>query len=172
MMLILVAMVFMAIKVSFTACPPSLASRFALAAMPSVTLAFSVFCAMEADICSTLALVSSTDAACSVLAWLMLWAVTEISSEALARPSDALRTSLMICDSRWFMPSMARSRAAVSSRPSASMRWVRSPAARRSAISTAARRGRVMLRLIRMPSRMPKATPTEMIPISITRLCS
>ncbi len=44
-----------------------------------------------------LALVSSTEAACSVLAWLMLWAVAETSSEALARPSAELRTSLMIC---------------------------------------------------------------------------
>ncbi len=66
--------------------------------MPSVTLAFSVFWVMEADICSTLALVSSTEAACSVLAWLMLWAVAEISSEALARESADRRTSPMI----WF----------------------------------------------------------------------
>jgi hypothetical protein len=38
--------------------------------MLSVTLAFSVFWVMEADICSIEALVSSTLAACSLAAWL------------------------------------------------------------------------------------------------------
>ncbi|KFB66326.1 MAG: hypothetical protein CAPSK01_004374 [Candidatus Accumulibacter vicinus] len=66
MMPILSAMLFIASTVLPTASPPSLASWAALTAMPSVTLAFSVFWTIEALICSMLAVVSSTDAACSL----------------------------------------------------------------------------------------------------------
>jgi hypothetical protein len=55
-----------AATVERTASPPSPASCAALPAMPSVTLAFSVFCAIEADICSIAALDSSAAAACSL----------------------------------------------------------------------------------------------------------
>ncbi|MNG14706.1 hypothetical protein D3C84_984810 [compost metagenome] len=67
--------------------------------MPSVTLAFSVFWEIDADICSIDADVSSTDAACTEADWLILWAVAEISSEALDSESAELRTSPMICES-------------------------------------------------------------------------
>ncbi len=104
--------------------------------MPSVTLAFSVFCAMEADICSIEALVSSTDAACSEAPWLMLWAVAEICSEALVRASALLRTSPMICASFSLMPLIAASMLLVS--PSRVLTSVlRSPAAMRLTTSTA-----------------------------------
>lgn len=93
------AMVFIAATVSFTARPPSEASLLALPAMPSVTLAFSVFWAMDADICSIDAEVCSTEAACSEADWLMLWAVAEISSEALDSESAEPRTSPMISES-------------------------------------------------------------------------
>ena len=54
---------------------PTTATLDALPAMPSVTLALSVFCLIEADICSTEAEVSSTLAACSLEACERLCAV-------------------------------------------------------------------------------------------------
>ena len=68
MMPILCAICFIAATVWRTASPPSLASRDAFDAMPSVTFAFSVFWLIEAVICSIEALVSSTLAACSLVA--------------------------------------------------------------------------------------------------------
>ena len=65
MMPILLAMLFMSSTVLLTASPPSAASFADFDAMPSVTLAFSVFCEIDAVICSIDAVVSSTDAACS-----------------------------------------------------------------------------------------------------------
>ena len=82
MMPIFLAICFIAATVCFTASPPSPACLAALVAMPSVTLAFSVFCVIEAVICSTEALVSSTLAACSLEAWLIDCAVALTSSEA------------------------------------------------------------------------------------------
>ena len=93
MMPILPAICFIAARVCSTAWPPSIASFAALPAMPSVTLALSVFCAIEAVICSTEALVSSTLAACSLEAWLMDCAVALTSSEAADRASAAVKTS-------------------------------------------------------------------------------
>ena len=69
---------------------------------------------MEADICSIEAEVSSTDAACSEADWLMLWAVAEISSDALPSESAELRTSEMICARRSDMLLMASSMLPVS----------------------------------------------------------
>jgi hypothetical protein len=67
-MLILAAICFIAATVCVTASPPSPASGLALVAMPSVTLALSLFCVIEADIMSIEAVVSSTDEACSLAA--------------------------------------------------------------------------------------------------------
>ena len=55
-----------AATVSVTARPPSAALLVPSADMPSATLALSVFCLIDADICSTAAEVSSTLDACSV----------------------------------------------------------------------------------------------------------
>ncbi len=62
--------------------------------MPSVTLAFSEFCEIEAVICSSEALVSSTPAACSLAAWLSDCAVADSCSEALASVAALPLTSL------------------------------------------------------------------------------
>ncbi|OYO29074.1 hypothetical protein CD932_18330, partial [Janthinobacterium sp. PC23-8] len=59
MMPILRAICFIAATVALTASPPSAASCAARVAMPSVTLAFSVFCEIDAVICSIEALVST-----------------------------------------------------------------------------------------------------------------
>ncbi len=66
MMAIFWAICFMAPTVSLTAWPPSTVSLAVRVAMSPVTLAFSLFWAMEALISSTEALVSSTLAACSL----------------------------------------------------------------------------------------------------------
>jgi hypothetical protein len=96
MMPIRLAICFMASTVSLTASPPSTASLAALLAMPSVTWALSVFWLMLALICSMEALVSSMLEACSLLDWLMDWAVALTCSAALERLSDAPRTSVTI----------------------------------------------------------------------------
>ncbi|KFB70977.1 MAG: hypothetical protein AW09_003907 [Candidatus Accumulibacter phosphatis] len=64
--------------------------------MLSVILAFSVFWTIEALICSILAVVSSTEAACSLEDCESDWAVAETWPEALLRLSAAVRTSPMI----------------------------------------------------------------------------
>jgi hypothetical protein len=61
-MLIFCAICFIAATVCVTASPPSPASLLALVAMPSVTLALSLFCVIDADIMSIDAVVCSTDA--------------------------------------------------------------------------------------------------------------
>ena len=88
------AICFIAATVARTASPPSLASLAALVAMPSVTLAFSVFCEIEAVICSMEALVSSTPAACSLAACDSDCAVALTSSEALLNASALWLTSV------------------------------------------------------------------------------
>ena len=57
-----------ATTVWLTACPPSVASRLALVAMPSVIFAFSLFCETDEAMLSMDALVCSTLAACSLAA--------------------------------------------------------------------------------------------------------
>ena len=64
--------------------------------MPSVTLAFSVFCAIDAVICSIEALVSSTLAACSLAAWLIDCAVALTWPEASANDSAEPFTSAIM----------------------------------------------------------------------------
>ncbi len=96
MMPMRLAICFMASTVSLTASPPSTASLAALLAMPSVTWALSVFWLMLALICSMEALVSSMLEACSLLDWLMDWAVALTCSAALERLSDAPSTSVTI----------------------------------------------------------------------------
>src|SRR5579871_6168391 len=95
MMPILPAICFIALAVARTASPPSVASREALLAMPSVTLAFSVFWAMDEVICSMAALVCSTLAACVPAPWLRLCAVALTCSDALDKESPADRTSVI-----------------------------------------------------------------------------
>jgi hypothetical protein len=68
-------------------------------AMPSVTLAFSVFCRIEALICSMLEVVSSTEAACSDDDCDSDCAVAEIWPEAFERLSAAVLTSPMVSTS-------------------------------------------------------------------------
>jgi hypothetical protein len=105
MMLIFLAICCIAATVDLTASPPSCASTAALLAMPSVTLAFSVFCAIEAVICSTEALVCSVPAACSLAACDSDCAVALTSSEAEASASAPLFTSSTTCDSFRSCPS-------------------------------------------------------------------
>ena len=90
MMLILLAICFIAETVALTASPPSAAWPEAWDAMESVTLAFSVFCAIEADICSMAALDSSAAAACSLAPCDNDCAVALTSSEAEASASQYL----------------------------------------------------------------------------------
>ncbi|MCW0454733.1 hypothetical protein NB721_003819 [Xanthomonas sacchari] len=105
MMPIFCAICFIAWVDASTASPPSTASLAACADMPSVTLALSVFCAMDAVICSSEALVSSTPAACSVAAWLSDCAVALTSSEepasdcalALTSPTTSASRSTIAC---------------------------------------------------------------------------
>lgn len=66
MMPIFLAICFIATTVAETDAPLSTACLAAWLAMPSVILAFSVFCAMDDVICSIEALVSSTLVACSL----------------------------------------------------------------------------------------------------------
>jgi hypothetical protein len=87
MMPILSAIDFMASTVARTASPPSAASFAALLAMPSVTLAFSVFWLIEALICSIEALVSSRLAACSLAPCESDCEVALTCSEAADSPS-------------------------------------------------------------------------------------
>ncbi len=68
--------------------------------MPSVTLAFSVFWAIEAVICSIEALVSSTLAACSLEACDRACEVADSCSAALASELADSRTSEIVEDSR------------------------------------------------------------------------
>ena len=124
--------------------------------MPSVILALSVFCAMEADICSTEAVVSSTLAACSLAAWLSDCEVALTSSEAEDSESAALRTSPITLRRRSVMFFIACSSLPVSSLLSTSTCTFRSPAARLSATPTARASGRLMLRVTSRPMAKPR----------------
>ncbi len=90
----------MACTVCVTAAPPSPASLLALVAMPSVTLALSLFWVIEADIVSIEAVVSSTDAACSLAACdrlcavALTWLAAPVSASAAARTSSMMLASL------------------------------------------------------------------------------
>ncbi len=162
MMLMRWAIFFIATTVCCTDSPPSVASLAALLAMPSVTLAFSVFWLMLALICSTDALVSSTLAACSLVAWLIDCAVALTSSEALARLSAALRTSPMMCDSLPTMLRMALSTMPVSSLEPWPMWALRLPSASCSAAVAASFSGREMIRA------MNSARPRPIIKAAIS----
>jgi hypothetical protein len=129
MMPILSAMLFIASTVCFTATPPSLASFVALSAMPLVTLAFSAFWLIEADICSSDEEVSSTLAACSVVAWLMLCAVALTSSDADDSESADARTSPITCDNLPTMVCIASINCPISSLDRTSILAVKSPSA-------------------------------------------
>ena len=168
MMPIFCAICFIATTVARTASPPSLASLAALVAMPSVTFAFSVFCAIEAVICSIDALVSSTPAACSLEACDKDCAVALTSSDAPASDSAPPFTSATTCESFAIMFCIAISSCPVSSRPRASICTVRSPSARRFAASTATPSGRVTLRVSSQAVKAPRAKASE--PSSIISL--
>ncbi len=93
MMPIFCAICLIACVEASTASPPWTASLAACADMPSVIRALSVFCAIEAVICSSEALVSSTPAACSLAAWLKVCAVALTSSDEPASDCALLLTS-------------------------------------------------------------------------------
>ncbi|MCW0450527.1 hypothetical protein NB706_003361 [Xanthomonas sacchari] len=159
MMPIFCAICFIAATVATTASPPSRVSRAACAAVPSVILALSVFCAIEAVICSSEALVSSTPAACSVEAWLSDCAVALTSSDAPARLCALALTSPTTCCSFSTMRCIASSSCAVSSRPRTSIDMLRSPSDSALATLTALPIGRVTLRLMNTPRPTPSNTP-------------
>ena len=98
-MLIFAAICFMAVTVWLTAWPPSPASLLALVAMPSVTLALSLFWVIEADIMSIEDVVSSTDEACSLAACdsdcavALTWLAAPVSAVAAARTSSMMAAS-------------------------------------------------------------------------------
>ena len=150
MMPIFLAMSFIAATVCCTAAPPSLACRADWIAMPSVTLAFSPFCVIEAVICSTDALVSSTLAACSLAPWFIACAVALTCSEADDSVSALDLTSPTTCDSLSAMLPSALTRRANSLEPVACARTVRSPAPTFSATESAWASGTVMLRAMAM----------------------
>ncbi len=137
--------------------------------MLSVIFALSVFCAIEADICSTEAVVSSTLAACSLAAWLSDCEVALTSSEADDSESAALRTSLMTLRRRSAMLFIELSRRPVSSLLLTSSCTPRSPAARLSATLTARLSGRVMLRVTSMPMMKPSTAAMITRPIICVR---
>src|SRR5471032_2207330 len=93
MMPIFLAISRIAATVERTAAPPSAACCDDFPAMPSVTLAFSVFCEIDAVICSMAALDSSAAAACWLAPWASACAVALTSSDALASDSAPLFTS-------------------------------------------------------------------------------
>jgi hypothetical protein len=94
------AICFIAPTVCVTASPPSAASWLALVAMPSVTLALSLFCVIEADIMSIDAVVSFHRAACSLAACdrlcavALTWLAAPVSASAAARTSSMTSASL------------------------------------------------------------------------------
>ncbi len=98
MMPILPAICFMAAAVALTTSPPRAASCAAWVAIPSVSLAFSAFWAMEAVICSIEALVSSTPAACSLAACDSDWAVAVTSWAAAPSVPTTPCTSCTMTD--------------------------------------------------------------------------
>jgi hypothetical protein len=79
--------------------PPSTAWRAAVAAIPSVSFAFSLVWTIEAPICSTLAVLCSTEAAWSLDGFEIDWVVAETWPEALLSLSAALCTWQMISPS-------------------------------------------------------------------------
>ena len=160
MMLIFLAMSFIAATVCSTATPPSLACLAACTAMPSVTLAFSPFCVIEAVICSTDALVSSTLAACSLEAWFIDCEVALTSSEADDSDSALERTSPTTCASLAVMSRMDANNWPTSSFEVLSMRTVRSPCVMRSVTLTACESGTVIERVIHMAIAPPISRDT------------
>ncbi len=170
MMPIFCAICFIAWVVATTASPPSTVSLAAWVAMPSVIRAFSVFWLIDAVICSSEALVSSTPAACSLAACDSDCAVALTSSDALARVSALVLTSPTTCDSFPTMVRIASSNCAVSSRPCTSIRMVRSPSDKPLATATARRIGPVTLRLITTPRMAPSNTPLQMMATSSLEL--
>jgi hypothetical protein len=99
MMPIFLAICFIAATVSVTAWPPSAAFLVPSADMVSATLAFSVFCLIDAEICSMEADVSSTLAACSLDACDSDCAVADTWPVAAPSASDVALTSPMVCAS-------------------------------------------------------------------------
>ena len=63
----------------------------------SVWRLFSAFWRMEADICSRLDVVSSTEAACSLVPWERACEVAETCVEAEESPVAPVRISVMVC---------------------------------------------------------------------------
>ncbi|OIQ87167.1 hypothetical protein GALL_309550 [mine drainage metagenome] len=89
----------MAATVCCTAAPPSRAWEAACCAMASVRRALSAFCLIEAVACSSVAEVSSTEAACSEADCDRLCEVLETWVEAEDRLSAAARTVVRVLSS-------------------------------------------------------------------------
>ena len=125
---------FIASTVSRTALPLSSASRDPFFAIDSVCLLLSAFCAIDAFICSRLAVVSCTAAACWLLPDDTDCAVDETCPAAVASEPAAVRTSPMISTRRPIIrdkacPSVSRSLRGMTVTP-------RSPAAMADAAET------------------------------------
>ena len=90
------AMFLMASTVSLTVRPLSSASLAPFTASCSVWRLFSAFWVMEADICSRLEVVSSTEAACSLVPWERVCEVAETWAEAEDSPVAPWRISVMV----------------------------------------------------------------------------
>ncbi len=143
------AISFMAETVCRTVRPLSSASLAPLTAICSVWRLFSAFCEMEALICSRLEVVSSTEAACSLVPCESVCEVAETCPAAEARALAPLRTSPMMRARLSPMSRMAESSRPISSLRLTSMRSVRSPWAMRWAACSVTARGSVMLRVMR-----------------------
>ena len=127
-----------------TTSPPLTATPEALSASWLACLALSAFCLTVDDNSSMEAAVSSSAEACSSVRWLRSWLPWAICAEAVATPSALPRTPPTMAARLSFMPDKACRSCAVSSLPSHFNSTVRSPAAMRSAASTARATGRVI----------------------------
>ena len=128
---ILSAISFIASTVSFTAWAPCLASSEPLTAICSVSLLLVTFCVMDELICSRLAVVCSTVAACSLVPWDRFWASAETWAAAADTQPAPWRISAMTCEGFTPMASRELPRRARTERGLA--RAERSPEAMRSA---------------------------------------
>src|SRR5436190_275958 len=116
------------------------------AAVSCVCRSLAAFCVMDADICSRLAVVSSTEAACSLVPWDRLAAVDDTCDDAPDNACAPERTSRMIREISSANPLNWSAISPSSSREVTARRPVRSPAAKRFRFVDVATMGRASLR--------------------------
>ncbi|OIQ70468.1 hypothetical protein GALL_479180 [mine drainage metagenome] len=150
----------MAATVCCTAAPPSRACEAACCAMASVRRALSAFCLIEAVACSSVAEVSSTEAACSEADCDRLCEVLETWVEAASKWALESRTEVMVWVKRSTM-----ARAEAMTRPISSLvRWfmstVKSPCSRRENTWNAVRMDVLVRRMTKIDSASSRAVPT------------